>query len=60
VVLSRIPAAVGILNDITDAKRIHETVEQIFEHGSSPIILVCMVIESKHQHLDMVLLPLRS
>jgi hypothetical protein len=41
-VLSRFPAAVGILNDITDAKRIHETVEQIFERGSSPIILVCM------------------
>jgi hypothetical protein len=31
----------SVLHDITEAKRLFETVEQIFERGSTPMIMVC-------------------
>jgi hypothetical protein len=40
-----LPAAV--LHDITEAKRLFETVEQIFERGSTPMIMVYRLHEGK-------------
>jgi hypothetical protein len=33
--------AVGILNDVTEARAMLETVEQVFEKADSPMIMVC-------------------
>jgi hypothetical protein len=33
--------AVGILHDITESRKLFETVEQIFEKADSPMIMVC-------------------
>jgi PAS domain-containing protein len=35
---------VGILHDITESRRLFEIVEQIFERGSSPMIMVLVAI----------------